>query len=107
MEARGEKIVGLGCGGGQKRGGFVGGNRGGRDTTERVNVPPKECGELVGRCMELEESVRGEDTGLEMRVEILESIAEEQGFSVRWESAQGSADDYGKDDGDIDMDELI
>ena len=48
-------------------------------------VPPKDWNELVGRFMNLEDSIRGEDSGLEIRVEVLESIAEEQGFSVRWE----------------------
>ena len=48
-------------------------------------VPPKDWNELVGRFMNLEDSIRGEDSGLEIRVEVLESIAEAQGFSVRWE----------------------
>ena len=102
-----EMIAELDSGGERTRVEIMGGSRGSSDTAESVNVPPKDWRELVGRFMDLEESVRGEDTGLEMRVEILESIAEEQGFSVKWESAEGNADDYSADDGDIDMDELI
>jgi hypothetical protein len=74
---------------------------------ESVIVPPKDWRELVGRFMDLEESVRGEDTGLEMRVEILESIAEEQGFSVKWESSTKSSGSLVAEDDDIDMDEFI
>jgi hypothetical protein len=59
--------------------------------------------------MELEDSIRGEDAGLEMRVEILESIAEEQGFSVKWESPDNAYQSEGMvtEEGDIDMDEII
>ena len=102
-----EMIAELDSGGERTRVEIMGGSRGSSDTAESVNVPPKDWRELVGMFMDLDESIRGEDTGLEMRVEILESIAEEQGFSVKWESAQGNADDYSADDGDIDMDELI
>jgi hypothetical protein len=100
-------IAELGSGGERTRVEIMGGSRTSSDTTESVNVPPKDWRELVGRFMDLEESIRGEDAGLEMRVEILESIAEEQGFSVKWEGEQGNADGYTADGGDIDMDELI
>ncbi len=74
-----------------------------------VTMAPKDWRELVGRFMELEEAVRSEDSGLEMRVEILEGIAEEQGFSVRWE---GGAEQRSNDivvgmGSDVDMHELI
>jgi hypothetical protein len=42
-----------------------------------------------------------------MRVEILESIAEEQGFSVRWESGSQNSDSIVTGEEDIDMDEFI
>ena len=61
--------------------------------TDEVIVPPKDWNELVGRFMNLEDSIRGEDSGLEIRVEVLESIAEEQGFSVRWEDSSSSEED--------------
>jgi hypothetical protein len=103
-----EMIAELGSGGERTRVEIMGGSRASSsDNTESVNVPPKDWRELVGRFMDLEESIRGEDAGLEMRVEILESIAEEQGFSVKWEGEQGSSDGYSADGGDIDMDELI
>jgi hypothetical protein len=102
-----EMIAELGSGGERTRVEIMGGSRTSSDTAESVNVPPKDWRELVGRFMDLEESIRGEDAGLEMRVEILESIAEEQGFSVKWEGEQGNADGYTADGGDIDMDELI
>jgi hypothetical protein len=103
-----EMIAELGSGGERTRVEIMGVSRAGSsDNTESVNVPPKDWRELVGRFMDLEESIRGEDAGLEMRVEILESIAEEQGFSVKWEGEQGSSDGYSADGGDIDMDELI
>jgi len=102
-----EMIAELGSGGERTRVEIMGGSRTSSDTAESVNVPPKDWRELVGRFMDLEESIRGEDAGLEMRVEILESIAEEQGFSVKWEGEQGNSDGYTADGGDIDMDELI
>ena len=77
------------------------------EDAESVIVPPKDWRELVGRFMDLEESVRGEDAGLEMRVEILESIAEEQGFSVKWESSAQNSGALVAEDDDIDMDEFI
>jgi hypothetical protein len=76
---------------------------------ESLVMAPKDWRELVGRFMELEVAVRSEDSGLEMRVEILEGIAEEQGFSVRWE---GGAEQRSNDivvgmGNDVDMHELI
>jgi hypothetical protein len=76
---------------------------------ESLVMAPKDWRELVGRFMELEVAVRSEDSGLEMRVEILEGIAEEQGFSVRWEGdneAQSSGLTIGMGQ-EIDMHELI
>jgi len=76
---------------------------------ESLVMAPKDWRELVGRFMELEVAVRSEDSGLEMRVEILEGIAEEQGFSVRWEGdneAQSSGFTSGMGQ-EIDMHELI
>ena len=76
---------------------------------ESLVMAPKDWRELVGRFMELEVAVRSEDSGLEMRVEILEGIAEEQGFSVRWEGdneAQSSGLSIGMGQ-EIDMHELI
>jgi len=76
---------------------------------ESLVMAPKDWRELVGRFMELEVAVRSEDSGLEMRVEILEGIAEEQGFSVRWEGdseAQSSGLTIGVGQ-EIDMHELI
>jgi hypothetical protein len=72
-------------------------------------MAPKDWRELVGRFMELEEAVRSEDSGLEMRVEILESIAEEQGFSVRWEGDGESTNNVSSIgmEHEIDMHELI
>lgn len=75
-------------------------------------VAPKDWNELVGRFMNLEDSIRGEDSGLEIRVEVLESIAEEQGFSVRWEEGNTdsdmSSDETSFEDFDeVDMDEVI
>jgi hypothetical protein len=74
-----------------------------------LTMAPKDWRELVGRFMELEEAVRSEDSGLEMRVEILEGIAEEQGFSVRWEgsSEQRSNDIVVGMGSEVDMHELI
>ena len=76
---------------------------------ETLVMAPKDWRELVGRFMELEDAVRSEDSGLEMRVEILEGIAEEQGFSVRWE---GGAEHRSHDivvgmGNEVDMHELI
>ena len=76
---------------------------------ESLVMAPKDWRELVGRFMELEVAVRSEDSGLEMRVEILEGIAEEQGFSVRWEGdseaqSSGLTIRMGQE---IDMHELI
>jgi len=74
-----------------------------------LTMAPKDWRELVGRFMELEEAVRSEDSGLEMRVEILEGIAEEQGFSVRWEGnpEQRSNDIVVGMGSEVDMHELI
>ena len=76
---------------------------------ETLVMAPKDWRELVGRFMELEEAVRSEDSGLEMRVEILESIAEEQGFSVRWEGDGESTNNVSSIgiEHEIDMHELI
>jgi hypothetical protein len=76
---------------------------------EMLTMAPKDWRELVGRFMELEEAVRSEDSGLEMRVEILEGIAEEQGFSVRWEgNPEQRSNDIVVDMGsEVDMHELI
>ena len=76
---------------------------------ETLVMAPKDWRELVGRFMELEEAVRSEDSGLEMRVEILESIAEEQGFSVRWEGDGESTNNVSGIgiEHEIDMHELI
>ena len=76
---------------------------------ETLVMAPKDWRELVGRFMELEEAVRSEDSGLEMRVEILESIAEEQGFSVRWEGDGESTNNVSSIgiEHEIDMQELI
>ena len=102
-----EMIAEMGSAGERTRVEIMGTSRQATEDAESVVVPPKDWRELVGRFMDLEESVRGEDTGLEMRVEILESIAEEQGFSVKWESsAQQSGSLVGEGD-DIDMDEFI
>ena len=75
-------------------------------------VPPKDWNELVGRFMNLEDSIRGEDSGLEIRVEVLESIAEEQGFSVRWEEGGtggelSSEDRSFEDFEEVDMNEVL
>jgi hypothetical protein len=86
---------------------IMGSQRASSEVAENVIVPPKDWRELVGRFMDLEESVRGEDAGLEMRVEILESIAEEQGFSVKWESSSDSRDGLVTEEGEIDMEEII
>lgn len=88
---------------------IMGAGRASNETSENIVVPPKDWRELVGRFMELEDSIRGEDAGLEMRVEILESIAEEQGFSVKWESGDNAyqSDGMVTEEGDIDMDEII
>jgi hypothetical protein len=91
---------------------IVGGTVGPRsevNNEEALVLAPKDWRELVGRFMELEVAVRSEDSGLEMRVEILEGIAEEQGFSVRWE---GGAEHRSHDivvgmGNEVDMHELI
>ena len=75
-------------------------------------VPPKDWNELVGRFMNLEDTIRGEDSGLEIRVEVLESIAEEQGFSVRWEDGNpdtqiSMAEDTFEEFEEVDMNEVI
>ena len=81
--------------------------------TNDVNiVPPKDWNELVGRFMNLEDSIRGEDSGLEIRVEVLESIAEEQGFSVRWEegidgNGLSSEERSFEDFEEVDMNEVL
>ena len=91
---------------------IVGGTVGPRsevNNEEALVLAPKDWRELVGRFMELEVAVRSEDSGLEMRVEILEGIAEEQGFSVRWEGdsdSQSSSLTMGMGQ-EIDMHELI
>ena len=102
-----EMIAEMGSSGERTRVEIVGGQRPSSDATESVVVPPKDWRELVGRFMDLEESVRGEDAGLEMRVEILESIAEEQGFSVKWESNSENSDGLVTEEGEIDMEEII
>lgn len=83
------------------------GRTGGTDDAESIIVPPKDWKELVGRFMDLEESIRGEEAGLEIRVEILESIAEEQGFSVKWESSENTSESNFNEDTEINMDEFI
>jgi hypothetical protein len=100
-------IAEMGSSGERTRVEIVGGQRPSSDATESVVVPPKDWRELVGRFMDLEESVRGEDAGLEMRVEILESIAEEQGFSVKWESNSENSDGLVTEEDEIDMEEII
>jgi hypothetical protein len=102
-----EMIAEMGSSGERTRVEIVGGQRPSSDATESVVVPPKDWRELVGRFMDLEESVRGEDAGLEMRVEILESIAEEQGFSVKWESSSEDSDGIVTEESEIDMEEII
>jgi len=102
-----EMIAEMGSSGERTRVEIVGGQRPSSDATESVVVPPKDWRELVGRFMDLEESVRGEDAGLEMRVEILESIAEEQGFSVKWESNSENSDGLVTEEDEIDMEEII
>jgi len=102
-----EMIAEMSSAGERTRVEIMGSSRQTADEPESVIVPPKDWRELVGRFMDLEESVRGEDTGLEMRVEILESIAEEQGFSVRWESGSQNSDSIVTGEEDIDMDEFI
>ena len=102
-----EMIAELGSAGERTRVEILGSARPTRDDQENLVVAPKDWRELVGRFMDLEESVRGEDTGLEMRVEILESIAEEQGFSVKWESSAPDSGSLVTEDGEIDMDEFI
>jgi hypothetical protein len=103
-----EMIAEMSSAGERTRVEIMGSSRQTADEPESVTVPPKDWRELVGRFMDLEESVRGEDTGLEMRVEILESIAEEQGFSVRWESGSQNSDSIVTGEEDIiDMDEFI
>jgi len=102
-----EMIAEMGSSGERTRVEIVGAQRPSNDATESVVVPPKDWRELVGRFMDLEESVRGEDAGLEMRVEILESIAEEQGFSVKWESNSENSDGLVTEEGEIDMEEII
>ena len=102
-----EMIAEMGSSGERTRVEIVGTQRPSNDSTESVVVPPKDWRELVGRFMDLEESVRGEDAGLEMRVEILESIAEEQGFSVKWESNSENSDGLVTEEGEIDMEEII
>ena len=62
--------------------------------------------------MNLEDSIRGEDSGLEIRVEVLESIAEEQGFSVRWEEENtvgeiSTEETSFEDFEEVDMNEVI
>lgn len=102
-----EMIAELGSAGERTRVEILGSTRPISDDQENLVVAPKDWRELVGRFMDLEESVRGEDTGLEMRVEILESIAEEQGFSVKWESSAPDSGSLVTEDGEIDMDEFI
>ena len=102
-----EMIAELGSSGERTRVEIMGSQRATSEVAESVVVPPKDWRELVGRFMDLEESVRGEDAGLEMRVEILESIAEEQGFSVKWESSADSSDGLVTEEGEIDMEEII
>ena len=102
-----EMIAEMGSAGERTRVEIMGTSRQVAEDAESVIVPPKDWRELVGRFMDLEESVRGEDAGLEMRVEILESIAEEQGFSVKWESSAQNSGALVAEDDDIDMDEFI
>ena len=102
-----EMIAEMGSSGERTRVEIMGSQRASSEVAESVVVPPKDWRELVGRFMDLEESVRGEDAGLEMRVEILESIAEEQGFSVKWESSSDSSDGLVTEEGEIDMEEII
>jgi len=102
-----EMIAEMGSAGERTRVEIMGSSRFALEDAESVVVPPKDWRELVGRFMDLEESIRGEDAGLEMRVEILESIAEEQGFSVKWESSSQSSGTLVAEDDDIDMDEFI
>ena len=82
------------------------------DSNDVNIVPPKDWKELVGRFMNLEDSIRGEDSGLEIRVEVLESIAEEQGFSVRWEEENtvgeiSTEETSFEDFEEVDMNEVI
>lgn len=102
-----EMIAEMGSAGERTRVEIMGTSRQVAEDAESVIVPPKDWRELVGRFMDLEESVRGEDAGLEMRVEILESIAEEQGFSVKWESSAQNSGTLVAEDDNIDMDEFI
>lgn len=102
-----EMIAEMGSAGERTRVEIMGTSRQVAEDSESVIVPPKDWRELVGRFMDLEESVRGEDAGLEMRVEILESIAEEQGFSVKWESSAQNSGTLVAEDDNIDMDEFI
>lgn len=82
------------------------------DSNDVNIVPPRDWNELVGRFMNLEDSIRGEDSGLEIRVEVLESIAEEQGFSVRWEEENtvgeiSTEETSFEDFEEVDMNEVI
>ena len=56
-----EMIAEMGSSGERTRVEIVGGQRPTNDTPESVVVPPKDWRELVGRFMDLEESVLGED----------------------------------------------